>query len=93
MAFRPDPSDPLDDPERRELAARLAELGSATVPEVLVAVHAGLRVLALSVVTNVCQPDTLTTTSGEEVVDVAQSAEPKMTAIVSGVIEGIGNRE
>ena len=67
--------------------------GMSTVPEVLVAVHAGLRVLALSVVTNVCKPDTLTTTSGQEVVDVAQTAEPKMTAIVNGVIEDIGKRQ
>ena len=65
-------------------------VGMSTVPEVLVAVHAGLRVLALSVVTNVCKPDTLTTTSGQEVVDVAQTAEPKMTAIVSGIM--VANR-
>lgn len=75
----------------RTLGADVA--GMSTVPEVLVAVHAGLRVLALSVVTNVCKPDTLTSTSGEEVVDVAQTAEPKMTAIVSGIIETLGNRQ
>src|SRR5690606_13580572 len=34
-------------------------VGMSTVPEAIVAVHAGLRVLAISTVTNVCKPDTL----------------------------------
>jgi purine-nucleoside phosphorylase len=61
-------------------------IGMSTVPEVLVAVHSGLRILALSVVTNVCKPDSLGKTEGQEVVDVASAAEPKLTTIVNGIL-------
>jgi len=61
-------------------------VGMSTVPEVLVAVHAGLRVLAISTVTNECRPDTPTATSGEEVVAIGASAEHKVRAIVTGVL-------
>jgi purine-nucleoside phosphorylase len=71
----------------RTLGADVA--GMSTVPEVLVAIHAGLRVLALSVVTNVCKPDTLDKTEGQEVVDAAAGAEPKMTTIVNGILSDI----
>ncbi len=64
-------------------------VGMSTVPEVIVARHAGLRVLALSVVTNVCQPDSLQETTGEDVVDAAGLAEPQLTAIVRGVLERV----
>jgi purine-nucleoside phosphorylase len=63
-------------------------VGMSTVPEVLVAVHAGLRVLAISTVTNECRPDTPTATSGEEVVAIGASAEHKVRAIVMGVLAG-----
>jgi purine-nucleoside phosphorylase len=62
-------------------------VGMSTVPEALVAVHAGLRVLAISTVTNECRPDTPTATSGEEVVAIGASAEHKVRAIVMGILE------
>jgi purine-nucleoside phosphorylase len=62
-------------------------VGMSTVPEVLVAAHAGLRVLAISTVTNECRPDTPTATSGEEVVAVGASVEYKVRAMVMGVLE------
>ncbi len=58
----------------------------STVPEVLVAVHAGLRVLGLSAITNLCCPDVLEGTSGAEVVEAARTAEPKLTTIVRGIL-------
>jgi purine-nucleoside phosphorylase len=61
-------------------------VGMSTVPEVIVARHCGLRVLALSVVTNICLPDCLGTTSHEEVRAVAAGAESKMRAIVRGIL-------
>ena len=61
-------------------------IGMSTVPEVLVAVHAGLRVLALSVITNVCLPDALGTTDGTTVVAAANAAEAKLRKIVLGVL-------
>jgi len=60
--------------------------GMSTVPESIVAAHAGLRVLGLSTITNVCSPDRPHTTSGEEVVAMAETARDKLQAIVSGVI-------
>ncbi len=61
-------------------------VGMSTVPETTVAVHAGIPVLALSIVTNVCKPDSLDKTSGSEVVLAAQSAEPKLRQIVLEVL-------
>jgi purine-nucleoside phosphorylase len=61
-------------------------VGMSTVPEAIVAGHAGLRVLGLSTITNVCSPDKAHTTSGEEVVATANTARDKLKAIVSGVI-------
>jgi purine-nucleoside phosphorylase len=61
-------------------------VGMSTVPEAIVAVHAGLRVLAISTVTNECRPDTPTVTTGEEVVEIGRSAEHKLRAIVLGVL-------
>jgi len=62
-------------------------VGMSTVHEVLAAVHAGIRVLALSTVTNVSLPDKLATNSGEAVIAIATAVEPKLRAIVTGVLE------
>ncbi len=61
-------------------------VGMSTVPEVIVAAHAGLRVLGLSVVTNVCRPDALAPTDGQRVVQAAHAAEPKMRKIVLRIL-------
>lgn len=63
-------------------------VGMSTVPEAIAAVHAGMRVLGVSAVTNVCLPDRLDTTSGQEVVDAASDAAHKVAAMVRGVIDG-----
>ena len=52
------------------------------IGETLELLVAGLRVLALSVVTNVCRPDRLATVDGHDVVAAARVAEPKMRKIV-----------
>jgi len=58
-------------------------VGMSTIPEVIVARHCGLRVLALSVVSNKCYPtEDLGETTLESVIAVANAAEPKLTAIV-----------
>lgn len=72
---------------QRTLGADVA--GMSTVPEVIVAVHAGIKVLALSAVTNLCRPDALEETGGEEVVEAAKLAEPKMTTIVLGILKNL----
>jgi len=61
-------------------------VGMSTVPEVIAAIHTGLSVLALSTVANMCLPDAPATTQGEDVVKVARMAEPKLRAIVMGVL-------
>jgi purine-nucleoside phosphorylase len=63
-------------------------VGMSTVPEVLVAVHAGMRVLGLSVITDMCLPDALKPAKIEDILQVAASAEPKLRAIVLGVLAG-----
>ena len=59
----------------------------STVPEVLVAVHAGLKVLGFSIVTDMCLPDALQPVSIEEIIAVANEAEVKLRTIVRGVLE------
>lgn len=61
-------------------------VGMSTVPEVIVAAHAGLRVLALSTITNMCHPDNVQPAHHEEVMAAANSAEPKMRKIVLGIL-------
>lgn len=60
--------------------------GMSTVPEVNVAAKLGMRVLAMSIITNVANPDVLEATSGEEVIEAARVAAPKLKSIVSGVM-------
>jgi purine-nucleoside phosphorylase len=62
-------------------------VGMSTVPEVLVAAHAGIRVLGLSTVTNVCSPDRPITTSGEEVVAAAHRVQEKLRKLVMGIVQ------
>ena len=62
-------------------------VGMSTVPEVIVAVHEGMRVLGLSIITDECIPDTLTPTSLADVIAVAREAEPKLGRLVHGVLE------
>ena len=65
-------------------------VGMSTIPEVLVARELGLRVLALSTVTNVARPDAPQSITPAEVVAMAGRAEPKVRQIVAGIIAGLG---
>jgi purine-nucleoside phosphorylase len=62
-------------------------LGMSTVPEVIAAVHAGMRVLGVSIITDQCLPDALEPATLERIVAVARAAEPKLTALIRGVFE------
>lgn len=62
-------------------------VGMSTVPEVIVAVHGGMRVLGLSVITDQCIPETLEPATVERILAVAAGAEPKLTSLVTGVVE------
>jgi len=61
-------------------------VGMSTVPECLVAVHSGMRVLGLSAITDVCFPDSLKPVEIEEILRAAAIAEPKLRKIVLGVL-------
>ncbi len=67
-------------------------VGMSTVPEVLVAHVLGMRILALSAVTNVAQPDALVETTAAGVINIAQLAEPKLNAIVMTIIDNINSQ-
>jgi purine-nucleoside phosphorylase len=62
-------------------------VGMSTVPEVIVAVHAGLRVLGLSIITDMCLPDALEPATVERIIAVANRAEIPLTRLVRGVLE------
>jgi len=64
-------------------------VGMSTVPEVIVGVHAGLRNLGLSVVTDLCLPDALAPVVLEDILATAAAAEPKLRVLVRRVVEEI----
>ena len=61
-------------------------VGMSTVPETLAAAQVGLRVLALSTVTNIARPDAPRRVTAEDVVAVAEQTEPKMRTLVMEVL-------
>ncbi len=62
-------------------------IGMSTVPEVIAGVHLGLKMLALSVITDLCDPDALEPVNIQEIIKIAGIAEPKLTALIRRVIE------
>ena len=61
-------------------------VGMSTVPEVLVAVHGNMRVLGLSIITDMCLADALAPVNIQEILATAATAEPKLRAIVHGIL-------
>ena len=64
-------------------------VGMSTVPEVIVGVHAGFKILAVSVITDRCLPDALVPLTVEEVIAIAQKAAPVFTRLLLKTIEQI----
>jgi purine-nucleoside phosphorylase len=62
-------------------------VGMSTVPEVIVARHMGMRVLGVSIITDACLPDALEPADIETIIRTAGETEPKLTALITGVIE------
>ena len=71
----------------RRIGADVA--GMSTVPEVLVAARVKMRVLGLSIVSNVANPDRAVKADHSEVLEAGRAAEAKMEAIVRGVLRSL----
>ena len=61
-------------------------VGMSTVPEVIVAVHSGMKVLGISIITDMGLADALEPANIERIINNAMNAEPKMIAIIRGVL-------
>ena len=64
-------------------------VGMSTVPEVIVAVHAKMRVLGISVITDLCLPDALEPVSLPEIVATAAEAEKRLRVLVRKVVQSL----
>jgi len=67
-------------------------VGMSTVPEVIVAVHCGLRVVGFSIVTDMCLPDALEPADVEKIIATANEADPKLRTLVRGVLASEAGR-
>ncbi len=61
-------------------------VGMSTVPEVIVATHAGMNVLGLSVVSNVNNPDNFQPILLDDIIAASAEVEPKLTRLVQTII-------
>ena len=61
-------------------------VGMSTVPEVIVAIHGGMRVMGVGIITDECFPDSLQPAELETIIRIARGAEPRLTALVEGVV-------
>ncbi|HEU4474586.1 MAG TPA: purine-nucleoside phosphorylase [Gemmatimonadales bacterium] len=74
--------------EYRMLRAMGADVvGMSTVPEVIVAVHQGMRVVGVSIITDQCLPDALEPADIGRIIATASRAEPKLTRLITTVVE------
>jgi purine-nucleoside phosphorylase len=59
------------------------------VPEVIVAVHSGLKTLGISIITDMCLPDALEPVKLEEIIATANEAEKKLRVLVTNIVRKI----
>ncbi|MBX3255468.1 MAG: purine-nucleoside phosphorylase [Chitinophagaceae bacterium] len=64
-------------------------VGMSTVQEVIVAVHAGIKVFGMSVITDIGIRDDDNTITHEEVLEAAAGAEPKFSAIFKELVKAV----
>jgi purine-nucleoside phosphorylase len=62
-------------------------VGMSTVPEVIVASHAGMRTVGISIITDQCLPDALEPANIERIIDTAKRAEPSLTRLIARLVE------
>ena len=61
-------------------------VGMSTIPETIVARHAGMEVLGLSIITDECFPEALVPVSVAEILEIAGRAEPLLTKLLVDVV-------
>lgn len=64
-------------------------VGMSTIPEVIVANHMGVQCFAVSVITDLCNPDNLQPVSVEEIIAVAKSAEPNLVKLLLELVQKV----
>jgi len=64
-------------------------VGMSTIPEDIVAVHMGMKVLGLSVITDACVPEELQPANVPEIIRIANETEPQLTLLIKKVVENI----
>ena len=64
-------------------------VGMSLIPENIVAVHGGMKVAAISVITDMGLPDALEPVDIARIVAVAEQASPKLSKLVAGLIESL----
>lgn len=62
-------------------------VGFSTMQEVIAGVHAGMRIIGLSTITNVHNPDDPQPSTVEEIIDVANEAAPKLSIMIEYILE------
>ena len=62
-------------------------VGMSTVPEVIVAAHAGMQTVGISIITDQCLPDALEPADIERIIETARRAEPSLTRLITGLVE------
>lgn len=67
-------------------------VGMSTVPEVIAAVHGGLKVLGLSIISNVNIPESLAPASLEEVLANVQKAGPNLARLIEQFLERLNEQ-
>jgi purine-nucleoside phosphorylase len=62
-------------------------VGMSTVPEVIVAAHAGMRTVGISIITDQCLPDALEPADISRIIETARRAEPALTRLIARLAE------
>jgi purine-nucleoside phosphorylase len=61
-------------------------VGFSTIQEVIAAVHGGMRVLGLSVITNVHDPEAPVPATEKDIIDMARAASPKLGVLIRNIV-------
>jgi purine-nucleoside phosphorylase len=62
-------------------------VGMSTVPEVIVAAHAGMRTVGVSIITDQCLPDALEPVDIARIIETARQAEPSLTRLIARLVD------